>query len=307
MHSFTIAQALKLLAVTVFAWNATAFGITMEKRSVAGPVFSQNFPDPSFIFTDQYYAFSTTSGGLNVPVATSPDFHSWSYLSHDALPTVGAWTVKNTIWAPDVVAVSGGFVLFYAGQSAANPGFHCVGVATSKTVEGPYTAQAQPLVFWKVDGNNIGHGGNCNNGVAPIVSTPIMIQKLTADGTAFASGSVATQILDRDDIDGPLVEAPSLTRSAEGIYFLTFSSNCYSSSLYDVSYATASHILGPYTKQPWLMITGNPYSQLFAPGGADISPDGTKMVFHADLGTNANTRQMYTANIAFSGTTITIQ
>lgn len=26
-------------------------------------------------------------------------------------------------------------------------------------------------VVWKIDGNSIGHGGNCNNGVAPIVPT----------------------------------------------------------------------------------------------------------------------------------------
>lgn len=54
-----------------------------------------------------------------------------------------------------------------------------------------------------------------------------MIQQLTAEGTAFAVGSTATEILDRDDDDGPLIEAPSLARSSEGVYFLTFSSNCY--------------------------------------------------------------------------------
>lgn len=37
-------------------------------------------------------------------------------------------------------------MLFYAGESAANPGFHCVGVATSTNVEGPYAPQAEPLV-----------------------------------------------------------------------------------------------------------------------------------------------------------------
>ncbi|KIK66761.1 glycoside hydrolase family 43 protein [Collybiopsis luxurians FD-317 M1] len=328
MRLFLVTRTLDLFVLCTLLW--TSFGNSLDKRSVAGPVFSQNFPDPSIIFTNQYYAFSTTSAGLNVPVATSTDFNTWTYLSHDALPTVGAWSIQNTVWAPDVVAVNGGYVLFYAGENAASPGSHCVGVATSTNVEGPYSAQAEPLVcdtsaggaidpagfhdvngdfylVWKVDGNNIGHGGNCNNGVAPIVPTPIMIQKLTADGTAFAPGSTATQILDRDDNDGPLVEAPSLARSAEGIYFLTFSSNCYSSSLYDVSYATASNVLGPYTKQPWLMITGTPYPQLYAPGGADITPDGTKMVFHADLGTTADTRQLYTANIVLSGTTITIQ
>ncbi|KAJ3876268.1 glycoside hydrolase family 43 protein [Lentinula edodes] len=329
MRSSCVHRVIELLNFTISTWSTTALGVSLGKRSIAGPVFSENFPDPSVIFTDAYYAFSTTSAGLNVPVATSSDFNVWTYLSHDALPTVGAWTIANTIWAPDVVAVDGGYVLFYAGESAANLGFHCVGVATSTNVEGPYAPQAEPLVcpistggaidpagfhdvngdfylVWKVDGNNIGHGGSCNNGVAPIVPTPIMIQQLTTEGTAFAVGSTATEILDRDDNDGPLIEAPSLTRSVEGVYFLTFSSNCYSTSLYDVSYATATNVLGPYTKQPWLMITGTPFAQLYAPGGADITPDGTKLVFHADLGTTSDTRQLYTAEITLSGTTISI-
>lgn len=161
-------------------------------------------------------------------------------------------------------------------------------------------------LVWKVDGNNIGHGGNCNNGVDPIVPTPIMIQQLTADGTAFAAGSSATQVLDRGDADGPLIEAPSLVKK-DGTYVLFFSSNCYSGSLYDVSYATASSVLGPYTKSSAaLLVTGSPYSQLYSPGGLDIDPAGTLAVFHADLGTTADTRQMYTASLTISGTTVTI-
>ena len=159
---------------------------------------------------------------------------------------------------------------------------------------------------WKVDGNSIGHGGNCGNSVAPIVPTPIMIQKMTAEGTAFAPGSSATKILDRSDADGPLVEAPSLVKK-DGTYVLFFSSNCYAGSFYDVSYATASSVLGPYTKSSKpLLQTGTPYAQLYSPGGLDITPDGAKAVFHADFNKTASVRQMYTAAVKISGTTVTI-
>lgn len=161
-------------------------------------------------------------------------------------------------------------------------------------------------MVYKVDGNNIGHGGSCNNGVAPLVPTPIMIQKMTANGTAFAPGSSAIQLLDRDNNDGPLIEAPSMVRTSEGVYVLFFSSNCFSTSLYDVAYATATSVTGPFTKGPFLMKTGTPFSQLFAPGGADVSSDGTKLVFHADLGTTSSTRQMWTAAISISGHTVSI-
>jgi hypothetical protein len=133
-----------------------------------------------------------------------------------------------------------------------------------------------------------------------------MIQKMTPAGTAFAPGSAPRQLLDRGDLDGPLIEAPSLVRSSEGVYVLFFSSNCFSTNLYDIAYATSDSLMGPYTKGPWLMKTGAPFADLFAPGGADVTKDGLRMVFHADKGTTSATRQMYTANIRISGKTVTV-
>jgi hypothetical protein len=40
-------------------------------------------------------------------------------------------------------------------------------------------------------------------------------------------GSDPIALIDRDDADGPLIEAPSMNL-ANGIYYLYFSSNCYS-------------------------------------------------------------------------------
>ena len=163
-------------------------------------------------------------------------------------------------------------------------------------------------VVYKVDGNNIGHGGSCNNGVAPIVSTPIMLQQVASDGIT-PMGS-PTQILDRDDNDGPLVEAPSLVLH-QGTYVLFFSSNCYSSSYYDVSYATSTNgVRGPYTKAQYpvapLLVTGNDNGRLYSPGGLDVASDGVNVVFHSDLGTNADTRQMWAGEISINGQTVSI-
>jgi len=135
-----------------------------------------------------------------------------------------------------------------------------------------------------------------------------MLQKMNSNGVTPDGSPI--QILDRSDADGPLIEAPSLVRTSQGVYVLFFSSNCYAGPFYDISYATATNVRGPYTKAQApnapLLVTGSPYGQLYSPGGADVSPDGTKLVFHADLGTNANTRQMYTANIKINGHVVTI-
>lgn len=152
-------------------------------------------------------------------------------------------------------------------------------------------SDGQNYLVYKVDGNSMGNGGNCGNSVAPLVPTPIMLQKVADDGHTLQSSPI--QILDRDDSDGPLVEAPSIAKRADGRYYLFYSSNCYSSPYYDISFATASSVTGPYTKNGHLFETGD--NGLTSPGGADLSRDGTKMLFHAKWG---NGRTMYAADLA---------
>ena len=226
-------------------------------------------------------------------------------------------------------------MLYYAATSAADTSSHCIGAATSDSVTGPYTAVADAIacpasqggaidpagfadydssqyVVYKIDGDNIGNGGNCNNGVAPIVPTPIMLQQVSpADGYSLIGSAV--QILDRDDADGPLVEAPSLVRvqdpAAAGgwMYVLFFSSNCYSGSEYDTSYAVSTNGItnggADYVKSSApLLVTGSDGNQLYSPGGLDIDVDGTHVVFHADLDESVETRQMWAGVVSIDPT-----
>ena len=104
-------------------------------------------------------------------------------------------------------------------------------------------------------------------------------------------------------------------------YYLFFSSNIYSSTLYDISYAVSKSVTGPYTKvqapnAPFL-VTGD--SGLTAPGGATVinvlgqsllhlsassvclrlplQDQYVNMAFHADLNGKdiSGGRAMYTA------------
>ena len=200
--------------------------------------------------------------------------------------------------------------MYYTDAVTWSPQHHCLGAAISQNVTGPFIPSDTPwacpdiyaqggaidpdgfldpssgkrYVTYKVDGNSIGHGGLCMNSVAPIMPTPIMLQEVAADGVTKVGDPV--QILDRDDSDGPLIEAPSLHRSDEGIYFLFFSSNCFTTPRYDTSYATATSIDGPYTKagRP-LLITGDG-PDLVGPGGLDIITDGAMVVFHGHMTVN---------------------
>lgn len=189
-------------------------------------------------------------------------------------------------------------------------GHHCIGAATSKSVLGPYTPLDYPLacpdihtlggaidpegfydpstkkryVLYKTDGNSLGHGGSCGNTVAPIMPTPIMLQEVSAqDGITPICTPVP--ILDRDVQDGPLIEAPALHRSDEGIYFLFYSSNCFTTPLYDVSYATSKNIKGPYTRSNRPLLVSKD-ANLVGPGGLDIIAGGDMVVFHGHLTIN---------------------
>jgi len=116
-------------------------------------------------------------------------------------------------------------------------------------------------------------------------------------------------ILDRDDTDGPLIEAPSLIRTQEGVYVLFFSSNCYSGPYYDTSYATSTTgVHGPYHKSTKpLLITGGDGRGLQSPGGTTVAPDGKSFVFYNDQKPSDPTvRQMWTGKLDIRGTTVSI-
>ncbi|CAL5871933.1 uncharacterized protein PFLUO_LOCUS6188 [Penicillium psychrofluorescens] len=220
----------------------------------------------------------------------------------------------------------GTFVMYFSAASSEDDSKHCVGAATSSSVTGPYTPEdnylACPLdqggaidadwfddggtyyVVYKIDGNSLDGDGTTH-------STPIMLQEVESDGVTLSGD--ATQLLDRDDADGPLIEAPSLV-NVDGTYYLSFSSNMYDTTLYDVSYATASSVAGPYTKAQApdapLLVSGDPSNvgNLAGPGGSDFSSDGSNIVFHAFLnGANiSDGRAMWTSGISCSGGVISL-
>ena len=215
----------------------------------------------------------------------------------------------------------GSFVMYYTASTANDSALHCTAAATASSVMGPYTPMGDEpwecseemggaidpsgfrdndgtrYVTFKIDGNSIGHGGACNNGVAPIIPTPIMLQQVQSDGVTKVGP--AFTILMNEPSDGPLVEAPSLIRSSGGNYTLFYSSNCFTSTAYDVAYATAPNITGPYTRAGSLFTST---VGMVSPGSADIDADGKHLVFHSN---SPNGRALFTATVDVTGSKVT--
>ncbi|KAM0717449.1 hypothetical protein Q7P37_007301 [Cladosporium fusiforme] len=275
----------------------------------------QNFPDPAVIRTgDGWRAFSTEvkidGQRIHVPMAYTRDWDKWQFRGKkDAMPKLAPWVHKNhpKVWAPDVVALPNGkFILYYTASLASNGAIHCLGYATSNNVEGPYTDNSRDAwicpvkqggaidpagfydrktgkryVVYKVDGNAIGHGGECGNTVRPIVPTPILLQQVNVNN-GFQKIGGPIQILTNGPQDGPYVEAPALNYM-NGKYVLFYSPQCYTTPKYDVSYAISNSITGPFIRKGALFKTGGPLG-FQAPGGLDVAVNGDHAVWHANYG-----------------------
>jgi hypothetical protein len=237
------------------------------------PVVTTNFPDPSLALdssngSDVWYAFSTQTGKVNVQLASSPDFSTWTlHDGYDALPTVPSWARKPPhagVWAPDVnLRSDGSWVMFFAAVGISHPQKHCIGVATSPTVQGPYTPLDTPIVcelnrggnidpnlfvdpvngqsylVYKVDGNAIGHGGACGNTNTPVAPTPLYMQLMDSETLTTAVGPPIYLFSNMESFteDGPNVERPCMV-FRNSTYYLLYNAQCYASPNYRIDYVS---------------------------------------------------------------------
>ena len=101
-----------LTAASPIAEASADVDSVLNERAEFGPVLASNFPDPSIIWVNGYwYSFATTNGVVNIQIARSQDFVTWTQINYhngsqrDALPSIPMWvngTAANT-WAPDVI------------------------------------------------------------------------------------------------------------------------------------------------------------------------------------------------------------
>ncbi len=229
------------------------------------PVIADDFPDPFILHAgDRYYAYATTDGAQNLQLARSADLVAWEVLD-DPLPKLAAWSSGDT-WAPEVLATSSGYVLYYTAHAADlkrpdSNGSQCITLATADKPEGPFIdSTSEPLVcqptlggsidatpFVDVDGKPYlvwKNDGNCCN-----LQTRFFLQPMTADGLALTGKPIDLGIVNDEPWEGALIEAPTLVEQ-DGTYYLFFSANGYDTEFYAVGYATATAVTGPYSDAP---------------------------------------------------------
>ncbi|MFF1573412.1 glycoside hydrolase family 43 protein [Leifsonia sp. NPDC058292] len=288
------AVAVAGLAAGCTSGGAPASGESASTGSGTDFVIDQDFADPGVIVDgDTAYAFATNTPGFAVRAATSHDMRQWTVSDKDALTALPAWASPGKTWAPDVVKVDDGYVMYLTAKESSSA-YQCIGTATSSTAGGPYTGVgAEPLVcphdaggaidastfrdddgalylVWKTDGNCCG------------LDTWIELAPLSADGLSLTGPAV--RLLDQGRAwEGDLIEAPYLVKRS-GEYVLFYSANDYATDRYAIGVATASALAGPYqpSDSPFLS-TESSKGRYLGPGGQSVvTLDGKDwLVFHS--------------------------
>ena len=261
-------------------------------------------PDPGVLFwNDTFYVATTGIIGEGVFVIhESKDLVNWTEKGF-IFPTKKnrpVWSVQD-YWAPEIHHINGVFVAYFTARN--KHGLLCIGVATSSSPLGPFTASSEPIakdpankmgyidatvffdpilnglyLIWKYDGN------------ADRLPTTIVAQKLknvTALDDKEKSFALLTDTL---KWEGGIVEAPWIYTHNNSIY-LFYSGNGYGATnqngvcLYSVGVAVSSSSLrGNFTKH------GNPILSNFGEKSGTTGPghcsvvsfkNETYIVYHA--------------------------
>lgn len=299
---------------------ANTLSSTPLAQNYKNPVFAEDFPDPFILpVGNDYYAYATNAGSMNVQVIHSTDLTHWERVGKngDALPQLPKWAASYQLltWAPSVLHQGDQFILYYVARYTTS-GRQCISYAVSDKPDGPFVdTSTQPFIcqldqggsldpnvfvdqdgtlylLWKSD-------GNCCN-------LPIWIysQQLSKDGQTLVGEP--HQLITRDLLwEVPLVENPGLALH-NGKYYLIYSANWWESADYAIGYAVCATPSGPcekLEKQPIVTSVGD----TVGPGGGSFfsTPDKQLwMAYHAwtapDVGYAAGgQRRLYLGHVNF--------
>lgn len=305
--------AVSLMSALLAACGGSGGGTVAEAPPPAAVTSSLgDFPDPQLVADGAtWYAFATNSGNRNVQVARSTDLQRWERLP-DALPQRGAWAaaLPGTVWAPEVLAAGGRWLLYYTARDAAS-NRQCIGVAEAVRVEGPYAdPRAEPLVCQATAGGSIDaspfrlgtelylhfkNDGNCCG-----LPTTLWGQRLAADGLSLQGAPVALLTTARP-WEGAVIEAPHMLQHG-GRLHLFYAGGDYTGAAYATGHAWCDTPLGPCSRSadaPVLASRSDTRPPLLGPGHPALFEQGgaTWMAYHAwevtARGTRGDRRFLY--------------
>ncbi|MBQ7170663.1 MAG: family 43 glycosylhydrolase [Clostridia bacterium] len=280
--------------------NTTAFAGTV-KVVQNGETLGERYLNPVATGADpfilpyggKYYLYSTNAPTAGYKVSVSDDLADWVDYGYclQTADVYGTPTSSAGFWAPEVYEYGGTFYLIYTVEEH-------LGVAVAASPLGPFKSSATSFLFdYKtIDGHLFFDGdgkvylyfvkvysGNHIYGVEFDMKT------LKPKGTPVHLLSPQSGTWER--VSGTVAEGPFVLKH-NGLYYLTYSANGYTSQDYALGSATSSSPLGAFTRT-----AGNPF----------LKKDPSKGVYgpgHHSFFTAANGEPMIVYHIHNSATTV---
>ena len=256
--------------------------------------------DPFILLhNDIYYAYGTNADD-GIEVYTSEDLQSWKYVGM-ALMKKDVWA-DRWFWAPEVYEVNGKFYMYYTADEHI-----CVATADSPT--GPFVqSKKEPMIagekcidnslFIDDDGKPYLFFDRFNDGLN------IWVAELESDLMTIKTETMhpCIHVSQAWEEVWPRVNEGAYVVKHKGIYYMTYSANSYESPFYGIGCATATDLMGTWTKyeeNPLLQkpgdLVGVGHSAMFKDKAGKL-----RIVFHAHKDkNNIHPRAMYISDVRF--------
>ena len=202
--------------------------------------------DPFILLHDGvYYAYGTHSN-KGIEFYTSDDLLTWKY-GGLALNKEDSWA-DRWFWAPEIYFVNGKFYMYYSADEHI-----CVAVADSPT--GPFVQdKKEPMI---ADEKCIDNSLFIDDNGTPYLSfvrfndgNNIWIAELEKDLITIKKETMhpCLHVTQEWEKVWPRVNEGSYILKHNGIYYMSYSANSYESPFYGVGCATATDLMGTWTK-----------------------------------------------------------
>ena len=256
--------------------------------------------DPFILLHDGiYYAYGTHSDN-GIEVYSSNDLKTWKYVGL-ALNKSDSWA-ERWFWAPEIYEVNGKFYMYYSADEHI-----CVAVADSPT--GPFIQnKKEPMIteqksidnslFIDDDGTPyltfVPFNDGNNIWIAELEPDLMTVKKETMQPCIHVSQAW-------EEVWPRVNEGPFILKH-DGLYYMTYSANSYESPFYGVGCATATDVMGTWTKYENNPILQNP-GNLVGVGHSAMFTDkdgNMRIVYHAHKDkSNIHPRAMHIGTVTF--------
>jgi hypothetical protein len=288
---------------------------SVQGQGAGGPVYPFDFPDPDVLrVATAFYGYATNSATGNIQMIRSNDLVHWSVVG-DALPHLASWARPDATWAPGVIALNGGSVMYYSALEQST-GKHCISAATASAPQGPFVDKStSPLVCQPDLGGSIDPNPFTDASGTPYLTwkseagggqpTLIWSQQLGADGLTLVGHGPTPLLQPTQRWEGGNVEGPSML-FVSGRYLLFYSANDWNTANYAIGFALCNGPTGPCSKPSSHPLVAS-QSLFSGPGGPSVFSDangGLWIAFHAWLPSAVgypHSRLLFIRPVSFDG------